>query len=63
MAGACVLLVVNRSDLSGAGDAPYIRVLPWVVLAVFLVGMAVALVLRSRRPLVYARLGQFEVTT
>lgn len=63
MVGACVLLVVNRSDLSGAGDAPYIRMLPWVVLAVFLVGMAVALVLRSRRPLVYARLGQFEVTT
>jgi amino acid transporter len=61
MTGACVLLVVNRYDLAGAGDAAYITLLPWVVLAVFLGGMAVAMVLRSRYPSRYARIGQFEV--
>lgn len=61
MVGACVLLIVNRGDLSGAGDALYIQVLPWVVLAVFVAGAGVALALRSRRPAVYAHLGQFEV--
>jgi hypothetical protein len=61
MAGACVLLVVNRYDLAGAGDAAYIRLLPWVVLLVFVAGMVVALVLRSRYPSRYSRIGQFEV--
>jgi amino acid transporter len=61
MSGACVLLVVNRYDLAGAGDAAYIRLLPWVVLAVFVAGTAVALVLRNRYPSRYARIGQFEV--
>lgn len=61
MVGACVLLIVNRGDLSGAGDALYIQVLPWVVLAVFVAGAGVALALRTRRPDVYARLGHYEV--
>jgi amino acid transporter len=61
MVGACVLLVVNRFELSGAADATYIVVLPWVVLAVFVAGMVVALVLRSRHPERYARIGQFEI--
>ena len=61
MVGACVLLVVNRYDLAGAGDAAYIRLLPWGVLAVFVAGMAVAMVLRSRYPRRYSRIGQFEV--
>lgn len=60
MVGACVLLVVNRSDLSGAGDTPYIRYLPWIVLAMFVAGMVVALVIRARRPDMYARLGHHE---
>jgi amino acid transporter len=63
MAGACVLLVVNRYDLAGATDAPYITLLPWVVLAVFAAGLVLGLVLRSRYPDRYARIGQFEVTT
>jgi amino acid transporter len=61
MAGACVLLIVNRYDLAGAADAVYIVVLPWVVLAVFIGGLVLALVLRSRYPDRYARIGQFEV--
>ncbi len=61
MAGACVLLVVNRYDLAGAGDAAFIVLLPWVVLAVFVGGLVLGLVLRSRYPDRYARIGQFEV--
>jgi di/tricarboxylate transporter len=62
MAVACVLLVVNRGDLSGAADAVYIEILPWVVLAIFVIGMAVAAALRSSAPDRYARIGQFELT-
>jgi amino acid transporter len=62
MTGACTLLVVNRYDLAGAGDAAFITLLPWVVLAVFVAGMVVAAVLRSRDPERYARIGQFEVS-
>jgi hypothetical protein len=61
MVGACVLLVVNRYDLAGAGDAAFIVLLPWVVLAVFVAGLVLALVLRNRSPDRYARIGQFEV--
>jgi amino acid transporter len=61
MAGACVLLVVNRYDLAGADDAAFIVLLPWVVLAVFVAGLVLGLVLRSRYPDRYARIGQFEV--
>lgn len=61
MAGACVLLIVNRYDLAGADDVPYITLLPWVVLAVFVGGVVFGLVLRSRYPDRYARIGQFEV--
>ena len=62
MAVACVLLVVNRGDLSGAADAVYIKILPWVVLVVFVIGMAVAAYLRSSAPDRYARIGQFELS-
>jgi amino acid transporter len=61
MAGACVLLIVNRYDLAGAADAAFIVLLPWVVLAVFAAGLVLGLVLRSRYPDRYARIGQFEV--
>ena len=61
MVGACVLLIVNRYDLAGASDAVYIQILPWVVLAVFVVGMVIAAVLRARAPERYAQIGQFEV--
>ncbi len=62
MVVACVLLVVNRGDLAGAADALYIQVLPWVVLVIFVLGMVLALVLRSRAPDRYRQIGQFELT-
>ena len=62
MAGACWLLVANRDTLAAAEDVPFITLLPWVVLAMFVIGMAVAVWLRSARPAVYADLGHFTLT-
>ena len=62
MAGACWLLVANRATLAAAEDVPFITVLPWVVLVMFIAGMGVALWLRARRPAVYADLGHFTLT-
>lgn len=61
MIAACVLLVVNRGDLAGAADALYIQLLPWVVLAIFVVGVVLALGLRARAPDRYQQIGQFEL--
>jgi amino acid transporter len=62
MAGACWLLIANRDTLAAAEGVPFIVVLPWVVLAMFVAGMAVAVWLRARRPAVYADLGRFTLT-
>ncbi|MCW0211889.1 MAG: APC family permease [Pseudonocardia sp.] len=61
MAGACYLLIDNRTTLAGAEDVPFITLLPWVVLVMFLAGAAIALYLRARRPVVYAGLGHFTL--
>ena len=47
MAGACYLLIANRGVLSGAGDSVFIKLIPFVVLAIFVAGMVLALYLRS----------------
>jgi amino acid transporter len=59
MAGACYLLIANRAALSGAGSATYIKLVPWVILAVFLVGCATALWMRSSAPTRYRQIGRF----
>ncbi|WP_431878112.1 APC family permease [Amycolatopsis sacchari] len=61
MGGACFLLVVNRSALSGAGDAWFIRFLPAIAAGMFAIGVVIALVLRRRKPEVYAELGHFSL--
>lgn len=61
MTGACYLLVDNRSTLAAAEDVPFITLLPWVVLAMFVAGIVIALVMRSRRPDRYAHLGHFTL--
>jgi amino acid transporter len=57
--GACILLIRNRFLLSGAGDALYIKLIPWVVLAIFLAGMGLALYYRARRQPRYRAIGRF----
>jgi amino acid transporter len=59
MAGACYLLIDNRAALSGAGDALYIKLIPWVVLAVFLIGCAAALWMRRQAKERYEGIGRF----
>jgi amino acid transporter len=61
MIGACYLLVSNRSALSGAGDAWFIKFLPEIVLGMFLIGVVIAIVLRSRAREKYAALGHFTL--
>jgi amino acid transporter len=60
MAGACYLLISNRAVLSGAGDALFIKAVPWVVLVVFAAGMVLGLVLRRRSRETYAKIGRFS---
>ena len=57
--GACYLLIKNRSLLSGAGDALYIKVLPFVPLVIFLGGVALALYYRSSSRERYHAIGHF----
>jgi amino acid transporter len=59
MAGACYLLIDNRAGLSGAGDALYIKLVPWVVLAVYLIGVGLALYLRANATEKYQNIGRF----
>jgi amino acid transporter len=59
MAGACYLLIANRAALSGAGSATYIKLVPWVILVVFLIGCATALWMRSSAPARYRQIGRF----
>jgi len=59
MAGACYLLIDNRAALSGAGDATYIKLVPWVILVVFLIGCATALWMRGSAPNRYRQIGRF----
>src|SRR6201990_497610 len=59
MAGACYLLIDNRAALSGAGDATYIKLVPWGGLGVVLIGCATALYMRSRSADRYKKIGRF----
>jgi FtsH-binding integral membrane protein len=59
MAGACYLLVSNRASLSGAGDAPFIKYLPWVAIAMFLIGIVAAFYLRAKDQERYNGIGRF----
>ena len=53
------LLFASRETLSGAGDVPFIIYL-WVwPLAVFLLGIVIALILRATRPDRFQRIGRY----
>ncbi|NMO93939.1 APC family permease [Actinomycetospora sp. TBRC 11914] len=62
MVGACFLLIDNRAALAAAEGVPFITLLPYVPLVIFVAGVVVALVLRARRPEVYAGLGHFSLS-
>ncbi|HWH96124.1 MAG TPA: APC family permease [Baekduia sp.] len=58
--GACYLLIANRADLSGAGDVPFIKYLPWFVVAGFAAGVVLALYVKARDGERFALIGSFE---
>jgi hypothetical protein len=51
------ILVRNLDALSGS-DSPIVKSFPWIVFAVALIGVLIGLVLRKKRPDIYARFGQ-----
>jgi amino acid transporter len=59
MVAALVTLLVNRSALSGAGDAAFIKALPWVIIALFFIGVATAVTFRARSKDRYDSIGSF----
>jgi amino acid transporter len=59
MFGACYLLISNRASLAGAGDAPYVKYLPYVAIAMFLIGIVAALYLRAKDTDRYNGIGRF----
>ncbi|GAA5168327.1 APC family permease [Pseudonocardia eucalypti] len=61
MAGACWLLVANRTTLAAAEGVPFITLMPWTVLAMFAAGVVVALVMRGQYSERYAELGHFTL--
>ncbi|MEA2268318.1 MAG: hypothetical protein QOC64_928 [Solirubrobacteraceae bacterium] len=56
---ACYLLIKNRSLLSGAGDALFVKAIPWIVLIIFLAGIGLALYYRSAQRERYDAIGRF----
>ncbi len=66
MATVVVLLILNLSTAAGdASETLLFKLIPWIVIGVFLSGVALALYLRSRRPNKYALIGRiiYEDTT
>jgi hypothetical protein len=57
--GACYLLIDNRGLLSGAEDNWFVKIIPWIVLAIFLSGVLVALYWRSSNRPKYDAIGRF----
>ncbi len=51
------ILSRNLDALSGS-NSEIVQSFPWIILAVFVVGIAIGLVLRKRRPEIYRRFGQ-----
>jgi amino acid transporter len=61
MIGACYLLIANRTVLAGDGSVPFIKYLPEAVMAMFLLGVGIALWMRAKKPEQYAKLGHFSL--
>lgn len=53
------LLVENRSTLAGANNVAFVTLVPWIVLGLFVLGVAAALVIRARDASRYQLIGHF----
>jgi amino acid transporter len=53
------LLVTNRDTLAGAKNVPFVDAVPWIVGALFVIGIGIALVIRARDSERYESIGRF----
>lgn len=53
------LLLANREALAAASGVPFVRAVPWIVLAIFLIGVGAALWFRARDRARYVAVGRF----
>jgi amino acid transporter len=59
MAAVVILLILNLGTAAGdAAETLFFKLIPWIVVGVFLGGVALALYLRARRPDQYAIIGR-----
>lgn len=59
MVTALVLLIVNLDTVAGeAAETLLFRLIPWIVIGLFLVGIAIAFYLHSYDPTKYERVGR-----
>ena len=58
MAFAAYLLIANRNSLAAADGVPFVQAIPWIVLAVFVAGVGVALWIRVRDSVRYQTVGR-----
>jgi amino acid transporter len=57
MVGGVILLMSNRDALSGAGTAPFVQAMPWVILGLFVAGIVAALGFRASGSARYQSIG------
>jgi amino acid transporter len=55
-----VYLLIDNLEFAGglAAESPFFKAIPWLVAAVFVVGLAYALILRATNPELYQRIGR-----
>ncbi|MDP9136297.1 MAG: hypothetical protein M3N56_15880 [Actinomycetota bacterium] len=53
------LLLDNRLTLAGGADVPFVRVIPWVIPIVFVLGVLAAVWFKTRDPERYRAVGRF----
>jgi amino acid transporter len=58
MVAVCYLLIANRSALSGAGGATFIKIIPWAILVTFILGVGVGLYYRRKDRVLHASIGR-----
>jgi hypothetical protein len=57
MVGGVILLMSNRDALSGAGTAPFVQAMPWIILGLFVAGVVAALGFRASGSARYQSIG------
>jgi hypothetical protein len=59
MVFSCFLLLKNRATLAGVSGVPFVVAIPWIALAVFVLGIGAAIWFRLRDTARYEAVGRF----